>query len=98
MKESTTIRDRLTDTLLSQPWGLNPTQLLDFTAWMLGIEMLRLQGLHQLSNGEVADVVARLDNCTMPETLREQWFAARIQEGTGKTLAQINEEALAWLR
>lgn len=93
-----TVRHEIAVKLQAQPWNIHPTQHADFCAWLCGLTSLRGPALAFLTNGEAASVLERLSGERDPETMKTRWMDARVTEHTGKSLEQLNEEALAWLR
>lgn len=90
--------ERITSTLLAHPWTLNPVQAIDFAAWLCGIDEGRAKGLHDLTPGERADVLGRLQNCTNARSLKDEWLGARYAARVIPTSAQVIEEGESWLR
>lgn len=86
--------ERITDTLLSAPWNLNPVQALDFAAWLVGIDENRITGLHNLSALYLSEVLRRLDNCTNPTSLKEEWIGSRYAAHH----MSVTEQGELWLR
>lgn len=94
MKDNT---ERLLDTLLAPPFNIVPAQVLDFTAYLCGIEEGKTTTLHSLTDGEKAHAAERLYNCTHPELLKDEWLISRNSARQAKTAELLNEEGAAWL-
>lgn len=89
--------DRLINTLLDAPFNIVPAQLLDFTAWLNGIDEDRATGMHHFSAGEIAHALGRLHNCTDAAALKDEWLTARHESRISKTNQELEQEAAAWL-
>lgn len=92
-----TTTDRLIDTLAAPPFNIVPAQLLDFTAWLNGIDEDRCTALHQLSAGEIAHALGRLHNCTDAASLKDEWLTARHAQRNAKTVQELEREGATWL-
>lgn len=89
--------DRLINTLTDAPFNIVPAQVLDFTAWLNGIDEDRATGMHHFSDGEIAHALARIHNCTDAASLKDEWLTARHAQRNAKTVQELEQEAAAWL-
>lgn len=92
-----TTTDRIIDTLLDAPFNLKFSQALDFAAYLCGIEEDKAKGWHSFRDGEHAHILARLENCTDAEALKDEWVDARHSARNSKTKQQLEQEAATWL-
>jgi hypothetical protein len=91
-----TTRAKITATLSTSPWDIHPAQHADFCQWYCSLPTL--SSVDGLSDGDANGVLELLTEARNPEGMKTRWLDARTVEYTGKTLEQLNEEALAWLR
>lgn len=93
-----TVRDRVNQTLLAEPWSLVPAQRVDFSAWLCGLDEGDARSLLDLNVGEAQSVLERLENCADAAALKEEWIGARHAMRNQRTVEELERQACEWLR
>lgn len=86
MTEHTTLPPHTTNDVLQAlvPLGLHTAQRLDFAGWLSGYEEGRLVSLNELSAGDRAFIVQRLQNANT-DALKAEWTYNRTRQGDVRT-------------